>query len=233
MTNTYTNKKKRRYYYYKCVKVMKEGNKVCSTKEVNAERLEKFLIENLSRIAEDKQYIENLAFRITHETPGRSRLELTEVSSKNLVTRVSQVLINFKNKVEKSTQVEKCLLFQRTISRINFSKSSLEVMVSLVDTTSPLSESQNNLMAGKMAARIRRSALNPDAPACTPGSKKILVPRGRIELPTPAFSGQRSTTELPRHGRSGGTNSQSVAIHPAFINDFFGMGTPLGFLYNV
>ncbi len=24
------------------------------------------------------------------------------------------------------------------------------------------------------------------------------MPRGRIELPTPAFSGQRSTTELPR-----------------------------------
>jgi hypothetical protein len=26
------------------------------------------------------------------------------------------------------------------------------------------------------------------------------VPRGRIELPTPAFSGPRSTDELPRHG---------------------------------
>ena len=27
-----------------------------------------------------------------------------------------------------------------------------------------------------------------------------MVPRGRIELPTPAFSGPRSTGELPRHG---------------------------------
>lgn len=27
-----------------------------------------------------------------------------------------------------------------------------------------------------------------------------MVPRGRIELPTPAFSGPRSTDELPRHG---------------------------------
>ena len=26
-----------------------------------------------------------------------------------------------------------------------------------------------------------------------------MVPRGRIELPTPAFSGPRSTGELPRH----------------------------------
>src|ERR1700730_9957786 len=30
--------------------------------------------------------------------------------------------------------------------------------------------------------------------------KKEMVPRGRIELPTPAFSGPRSTDELPRHG---------------------------------
>jgi hypothetical protein len=29
--------------------------------------------------------------------------------------------------------------------------------------------------------------------------KRILVPGARIELATPAFSGRRSTTELPRH----------------------------------
>src|ERR1700722_15485153 len=27
----------------------------------------------------------------------------------------------------------------------------------------------------------------------------LMVPRGRVELPTPAFSGPRSTGELPRH----------------------------------
>ena len=89
MTNTYTNKKKRRYYYHKCVKVMKEGNTACSTKEINAEKLEKFLIENLSRIAVDRQYIENLAFRMVREIPGRCGLELPKESEKNLVTCVS------------------------------------------------------------------------------------------------------------------------------------------------
>jgi hypothetical protein len=29
---------------------------------------------------------------------------------------------------------------------------------------------------------------------------KSMVPGGRVELPTPAFSGPRSTGELPRHG---------------------------------
>jgi hypothetical protein len=32
--------------------------------------------------------------------------------------------------------------------------------------------------------------------------KQILVPGARIELATPAFSGRRSTSELPRHALS-------------------------------
>ncbi len=75
MTNTYTNKKEKRYYYYKCYKVMREGRTACSTKEVNAEKLERFLIENLSRIAQDKYYIESLAFKMLHDSGGRSGLE--------------------------------------------------------------------------------------------------------------------------------------------------------------
>jgi hypothetical protein len=44
-----------------------------------------------------------------------------------------------------------------------------------------------------------------------------MVPRGKIELPTPAFSGPRSTGELPRHrynqrfyGISGTQESKNV-----------------------
>jgi DNA invertase Pin-like site-specific DNA recombinase len=170
MTNTYTNKKEKRYYYYKCYKVMREGRTVCSTREVNAEKLERFLIENLSRVAQDKQYIESLTFKMLHNSSGRSGLEPTDVCSKNLVTRVSQVLINFKNKIEKAPQVEKCLLFKRIISRISFSKESLEVIVSLIDTTSPLPESRDNLLVGKVAVKKREGAVNSDAPACNTSS---------------------------------------------------------------
>ena len=104
-----------------------------------------------------------------HNSGGRSGLEPTEVSSKKLATRVSQVLMDFKNKIEKATQVEKCLLFERTISRINFSKESLEVIVSLKDTTSPLSDSRNSLVLSRMAVGSRGGAVNPDAPACSTG----------------------------------------------------------------
>ena len=69
MTNTFTNKIKRRYYYYKCYKVKRDVETPCSIREVNAEKLELFLIENLSRISQDRNYIENLVFRLTHNLP--------------------------------------------------------------------------------------------------------------------------------------------------------------------
>jgi hypothetical protein len=117
MTNTFTNKKKDRYYYYKCVRVVKEGTGACSLKEVNAEKLESFLIENLSRIAQDNQYLENLVFKMLHQSPHRAGFELTTESEKTLLTRVQQVLINFKIKIQQGSQIEKCLIFERTIER--------------------------------------------------------------------------------------------------------------------
>ena len=171
MTNTYTNKKKRRYYYYKCVKVMKEGSGVCSTKEINAEKLEVFLIQNLSRIAEDKQYLESLAFKISHETPRQSRIELPGEYAKNLVNRMEQVLINFKNKIHKGSQIEKCLLLQKTIKGIKFSKRSLEVVINLKDTNTLEVGGLVSNSLGCTGARIRAGASNSLTPACSSGSK--------------------------------------------------------------
>src|ERR1017187_2504654 len=44
----------------------------------------------------------------------------------------------------------------------------------------------------------RKGAVRPSAPAMVRAGREM-VPRGRVELPTPAFSGPRSTGELPRH----------------------------------
>jgi hypothetical protein len=54
---------------------------------------------------------------------------------------------------------------------------------------------------------MRDDGLAKSSRPVTPGSREIgkcwrailMVPRGRVELPTPAFSGPRSTGELPRH----------------------------------
>ncbi len=56
----------KRYYYYRCTSVDKKGWQACSTKEVSADRLEKYILENLERISVDKNYLENLVFKLNH-----------------------------------------------------------------------------------------------------------------------------------------------------------------------
>ncbi len=166
MTPTFTNKKKRRYYYYKCYQVVRNGCSSCSIKEVNAEKLENFLIENLCRMAQDTQYIENLAFKISHESPHPAGFELPRESSKNLSNRISQVLIEFRNLIQKATQVEKCLIFSRTIKEIKFSKEHLEVIVFLRDMSDSAVDDFFSGQSGKLAARMCEGGANPTAPAC-------------------------------------------------------------------
>ena len=166
MTPYFANKPTRRYYYYKCYKAVREAS-ACNIKAVNAEKIESFMIDNLSRLAQDKQYSESIAYKITHEAGAHTGFELTGACPQDLATRVSEVLMNFKNKVQKSNQVEKCLLFKKTISRINFSRESLEVIVSLEDTSSPLLDNQGDFLGGVVGVGTREGAVNPDAPACS------------------------------------------------------------------
>ena len=194
MTPSFTNKKKRRYYYYKCYQVVRNGRAACSIKEVNAEKLENFLIENLCRIAQDKQYVENLAFKITHESPAPTGFELPKESSKNLATRISQVLMEFKNKIQKATQVEKCLIFRRTIQGIKFSRDFLEVLIFLEDTRGFEAKNFLNSGSGKLTAETREGAVNPDAPAC-------------------------STSSILKYGESVGSPSNSKLILPHHLTD--------------
>jgi hypothetical protein len=167
MTPCFTNKMKRRYYYYKCVKVLKEGFNACSIKEVNAEKLESFLIEGLSRMALDTQYLNNLAFRMAHESPHPAGVELLKEVEKKLSTRMQQVLINFKNGIKINSQIEKCLIFRKTVKRINFSKTSLEVIVNIQDANGREVDGSVVTHLGGVVARERAGALDLHAPACS------------------------------------------------------------------
>jgi len=66
---------------------LKKSWQACSTKEVSAERIERYILENLERISLDKEYLENLVFKLNHgfksskplfkktNIPQQSRLE--------------------------------------------------------------------------------------------------------------------------------------------------------------
>lgn len=84
----------KRYYYYRCTCVNKKRRQSCSIKEVSAERIENYILENLERISLDRNYIENFVFILSHNlnTPSKERIELSKVCSKFFVEIVISIL---------------------------------------------------------------------------------------------------------------------------------------------
>jgi len=70
----------KRYYYYRFTSTFKRDWDACSTRQVNATRLEDYELDNLNRISLYNNYIENLTFRLNHEIESgiRSEHELIE-----------------------------------------------------------------------------------------------------------------------------------------------------------
>lgn len=119
MTLCYTNKrmgeKLKRYYYYRCTSTFKGDWSSCSIKQVSADRLENFVLNNLERISLDSAYIENLVFRLNND-PGmgyRSGLELTEAYSPLSPQMVQNSLQGFLKTLAQQKGVERNLLIKK------------------------------------------------------------------------------------------------------------------------
>ena len=93
-TNKWKEGKLKRYYYYRCTSTNKKSWQACSIKQVSAERLEDYVLENLERISLDKNYIENLVFRLNHnlKTSHQKGLEPSKVCPKFSVEGIIFIL---------------------------------------------------------------------------------------------------------------------------------------------
>ena len=159
MSPCHTNKKKdgrrKRYYYYRCTSTFKKDWNYCQTRQVNANRLERYIVENLERISLDKQYIENLIFSLSHRGDGgrigipqqlhdsskntgkndlsgdRARLELLGDTPKISGEIFSQTLSRLAAGLSSFRGFEKNLLAKKFFESIIYSKESIELSVSL------------------------------------------------------------------------------------------------------
>ncbi len=128
MTPSYTNKRKqrkiKRYYYYRCTKTTKRDWNACSTKMVSADRLEKYVFENLERISLDKQYIDSLIFRLKNDlSGGRTGLKLSELFSETF----QSTLQHFLKTLPQKKGIEKNLLIKKFIKEIIYSKENIQI----------------------------------------------------------------------------------------------------------
>ena len=146
MTACFTNKwrqgKMKRYYYYRCTCINKKGWQACSIGEVSAERIERYILENLARISLDRDYIENLVFKLNHNlnslnpefknsTPAvGDRVELSGLCSKfskfDSETIVS-ILKTFLSFLSQRRGVERNLLVKRFIKEIIYSPETIKI----------------------------------------------------------------------------------------------------------
>ncbi len=125
MTPAHTNKANmQRYYYYRCTKTFKQDWRACSTRQVNADRLEGFVIDNLKRISLDKHYIDSLIFKLNFEgSRVRQGLEPTELCSET----VQKGLKEFVDYLEKASKIEQALVMRKYIKDILYSKESIQI----------------------------------------------------------------------------------------------------------
>ena len=101
----------------------------CSTRQVNANRLENYALENLSRISLDKNYIENLIFRLNHEIEAgyRAGHELTEECSPLSSQTLQNILKIFLKSLAQQKGIERNLLIKKFIKNILYSKEQIQI----------------------------------------------------------------------------------------------------------
>lgn len=141
-TNKHRNGKLKRYYYYCCTCINKKGWQACSIKEVSAERIERYILENLERISLDRDYIENLVFKLNHEAEslkpslkGSSSAVKEGIEPSGLCSKFSKfnpetiasILKSFLLFLSQRRGVERNLLVKRFVKEVIYSPETIKI----------------------------------------------------------------------------------------------------------
>ena len=204
-TNKRTNRKLTRYYYYRCTSTMKQDWQACSVKQVSAERLENFCLENLERIAVDKNYIENLVFRLNNDFQARygAGYELTEACSKFSqfsAEKIASTLNFFITALKKSKGIERNLLAKRFLEKIIYSPESIKI--SVFASQNPQDFGEQKSPAPHLRGGTEQSLLKNENPTFLENRKFVsylMAPGTGLEPVTSALTAHCSTIELPRN----------------------------------
>ena len=198
MTSCFTNKKVsgklKRYYYYRCTSTLRQDWQSCSIKQVSAERLENFCLENLERISLDKNYIENLVFKLNHSSnpelknsaiPHRAGYELTQGCSKFSPETISNTLKFFLSGLAKRKGIEKNLWTRNFIEKIIYAKEYMKFSLFYRENWgNPAAENSPVGSGAAEPSRQRRARENTISPKNSEFVSYSLAPRAGLEPAT-------------------------------------------------
>ena len=137
MTPSHTNKKQngktKRYLYYRCTSTLKKDWNSCSTKQVNANRLENYIFQNLERISLDKQYIDSLIFKLNfNKEDDLLGLEPSQLSLENVIISPEifmHALQQFIKILPQKKGIEKSLWVKKFTKKVDYSKEEIVITV--------------------------------------------------------------------------------------------------------
>jgi hypothetical protein len=155
---------------------MKQDWQSCSVKQVSAERLENFCLENLERISVDKSYLENFVFRLNNDfqSPRRVGYELTEVCSnfpQFSAKKIADTLIFFIAALKNSKGIERNLLAKRFLEKIAYSPESIKI--SLFASQNPVDFGEQETPAPQLRGGTEQSLSKNENPTFSENRKFV------------------------------------------------------------
>jgi len=135
MTPTFTNKhtagKLKRYFYYQCISTLKKDWTSCRTKQVNSDKLEKYIYKNLERIYNDNYFLENLIFRLNYDlnTVNREGFEHSQSQIRFSKETLKPLLKEILKTIKQPVGSERNLKIKKYISGIKYSPEEIELNI--------------------------------------------------------------------------------------------------------
>jgi hypothetical protein len=137
----YANNKRTRYFYYRCSVIDKRDRSFCGIRQVSADRLDKFIIDNLDRIRKNKQYLDSLTYVLNNESNGGlSGCEPAGGTSPIRTERVQEILKTVIDAAKLKGKTEKRLAIKRHIEKVIYSKETIEVKLLYSDSVEAASD---------------------------------------------------------------------------------------------
>ncbi|MFA5098280.1 MAG: recombinase family protein [Candidatus Margulisiibacteriota bacterium] len=147
MSSVFSNKHKKgkqtRYFYYRCSSTYKRDCSACGTRQISADRLEAFIINNLDMMSKNKQFAEDFIFRLNNEKKDTTAgLELQGVRSPQNGFSAENFMKTLENIVKASAlagKYEKREILKRHIEKVIYSKETIEVKILYSESVEPAS----------------------------------------------------------------------------------------------
>jgi site-specific DNA recombinase len=138
MTFSFTNKNSKgpkvRYFYYRCSSISKRDRSFCGIRHVSMDRLDKFVIENLTRISADPYYLEGLMLKHKNEgQPVLKRVEMRGVTSPGTSKNVKSSMEKIIEAAKLKDLTERKNIIRKYVNGINYSKENIEIALNYYD----------------------------------------------------------------------------------------------------